>query len=94
MQLQLVSGKVQNNKLTPILFNINVETGILSTSYRKMCVIYSAHSEHPLIFIAQSTTCVILEQFDQINHELLYTFVFKTVSYGVIIPPNHGWLLT
>ena len=78
---------MQNNKLTPILFNINVETGILSTSYRKMCVIYSALSSHPLIFIAQSTTCVILVQFDQINHELLCTFVFKTtVSYGVIIP--------
>ena len=91
MQLQLVSGKMQNNKLTPILFNINVETGILSTSYRKMCVIYSALSGHPLIFIAQSTTCVILEQFDQINHELLCTFVFKTIaSYGVIIPGNYS----
>ena len=81
MQLQLFSGKMQNNKLTPILFNINVETGILSTSYRKMCV----------IFIAQSTTCVILVQFDQINHELLCTFVFKTtVCYGVIIPGNYS----
>ena len=91
MQLQLVSGKMQNNNLTPILFNINVETGILSTSYRKMCVIYSALSGHPLIFIAQSTTCVILEQFDKINHELLCTFVFKTtVSYGVIIPGNYS----
>ena len=55
-----------------------------------MCVIYSALSGHQLIFIAQSTTCVILEQFDQINHELLCTFVFKTtVSYGVIIPGNY-----
>ena len=99
MQLQLFSGKMQNNKLTPILFNINVETGILSTSYRKMCVIHSALSSHPLIFIAQSTTCVILVQFDQINHELLCTFVFKTtVSYGVIIPGNYSeiqsWVAT
>ena len=91
MQLQLFSGKMQNNKLTPILININVETGILSTSYRQMCVIHSALSSHPLIFIAQSTTCVILVQFDQINHELLCTFVFKTtVSYGVIIPGNYS----
>ena len=51
-QLQLFSGKMQNNKLTPILFNINVETGILSTSYRKMCAIHSALSSHPLIFFA------------------------------------------
>ena len=52
MQLQLFGGKMQNNKLTPILFNINVETGILSTSYRKMCVIHSVLSSHPLISIA------------------------------------------
>ena len=91
MQLQLVSGKMQNSKLTPILFHINVKTGILSTSYRKICVIYSALSGHPLIFIAQSTTCVILEQFYQIHHELLRTFVFKTiVIYGVIIPGNYS----
>ena len=91
MQLHLFSGKMQNNKLTHILFNINVETGILSTSYRKMCVIHSALNSHPLIFISQSTTCVILVQFDQINHELLCTFVFKTtVSYGVIIPGNYS----
>ena len=82
---------MQNNKLTPILININVETGILSTSYRKMGVIHSALSSHALIFIAQSTTCVILVQFDQINHELLCTFVFKaTVSYGVILPGNYS----
>ena len=91
MQLQLFSGKMQNNKLTPILFNINVETGILSTSYRKMCVIHIALSSHPLLIIAQSTTCAILVQFDQINQELLSTFVFKTtVSYGVIIPGNYS----
>ena len=91
MQLQLFSGKMQNNKLTPILININVETGILFTSYRKMGVIHSALSSHPLIFIAQCTSCVILVQFDQINHELLCTFVFETtVSYGVIIPGNYS----
>ena len=99
MTLQLLSCKMQNNKLTHILFNINVETGILSTSYRKMCVIHSALSSHALIFIAQSTACVILVQFDQINHELLCTFVFKTtVSYGVIIPGNYSeiqsWVAT
>ena len=54
MQLQLFSGKMQNNKLIPILIHINVETGILSTSYRKMCVIHSALSSHPLIYIVQS----------------------------------------
>ena len=74
------------------MFNINAETEILSTSYRKMCVIHNALSSHPLIFIAQSTTtCVILVKFDQINHELLCTFVFKTtISYGVIIPGNYS----
>ena len=91
MQLQLFSGKMQNNKLTPILFNINVETGILSTSYRKMCAIHSALSSHPIIFSAHSITCVILVRFDQIHHELLCTFVFKTtVRYGVIIPGNYS----
>ena len=91
MKLQLFCCKMQNNKLTLILFNINVETGILSTSSRKMCVIHSALSIHPLISIAQCTTCVILVQFDEINHELLCTFVFKTtVSYGVIIPGNYS----
>ena len=99
MQLQLFFGKMQNNKLTPILFHINVETGILSISYRKMCVIHSALSSHPLIYIVQSTACVILVPFDQINHELLCTFVFKTtVSYGVIIPGNYpeiqSWVAT
>ena len=89
MQLQLYSGKMQNNKYTHIWININVETGILFTCYRKMGVIHIALSSHPLLFIAQCTTCVILEQFDQINHELLCTFVFETtVSYGVIIPCN------
>ena len=88
--MQLFSGKMQNNKLTHILININVETGILFTSYRKIGVIRNALSSHPLIFIAQCTTCVILVKFDQINHELLCTFVFETtISYGVIIPGHY-----
>ena len=81
MQLQMLSGKMQNNKCTPILFNINVETGKLFISYRKICVIHSALSSHPLIFIAQSIICVILVKFNQINHELLCTFTFNKLAW-------------
>ena len=89
---KLFSGNIiQNNKSTPILFNINVGTGKLYTSYRQICGIHSALSGSVLIFIAQSTTCVILVKFEQINHELLCTFVFKrTVIYGFNIPGNYS----
>ena len=73
------------------LFNIIVITGKMYTSYKGMYGMHTAYSGYILIHIAQSIPCVFLVQFDQINHELLCTFVLKTtVSYGVIIPGNYS----